>query len=85
MEQEVISGALLKKRIKLKLPEVLPRAMHPADVKKLLAVEGDVHAERAGHVLHESLLLNPPHPVLALVAIGTIWTCLKKAIIIAIR
>jgi integrase/recombinase XerD len=42
MEQEVISGAVLKKRIKLKLPEVLPRAMHPADVKKLLSVIDDI-------------------------------------------
>jgi len=42
MGQEVISGVLLKKRIKLKLPEVLPRAMHPADVKKLLSVIGDI-------------------------------------------
>lgn len=41
MEQEVISGALLKKRIKLKLPEILPRAMHPSDVKKLLSVIDD--------------------------------------------
>jgi site-specific recombinase XerD len=38
MEQEVISGVVLKKRIKLKLPEVLPRAMNPADVRKLLFV-----------------------------------------------
>jgi site-specific recombinase XerD len=42
MEQEVISGAALKKRIQLKLPEVLPRAMHPADVKKLLSVIDDI-------------------------------------------
>ena len=42
MEQEVISGSLLKRRIKLKLPEVLPRAMNPADVKKLLSVIDDI-------------------------------------------
>ena len=42
MEQEVISGAVLKRRIKLRLPEVLPRAMHPADVRKLLSVIDDV-------------------------------------------
>ena len=42
MEQEVICEAVLKKRIKLKLPEVLPRAMHPADVKKLLSVIDDI-------------------------------------------
>jgi integrase/recombinase XerD len=42
MEQEVISGAVLKKRIKLKLPELLPRAMHPADVQKLLSGIDDI-------------------------------------------
>jgi integrase/recombinase XerD len=42
MEQEVISGAVLKKRIQLKLPELLPRAMHPADVQKLLSVIDDI-------------------------------------------
>jgi integrase/recombinase XerD len=42
MEQEVISGAVLKRHIKLRLPEVLPRAMHPADVRKLLSVIEDL-------------------------------------------
>ncbi len=42
IEQEVISGSVLKRRIKLKLPEVLPRAMNPADVQKLLSVIDDV-------------------------------------------
>lgn len=42
MEQEVISGAFLRKRIQLKLPELLPRAMNPADVKKLLSVIDDI-------------------------------------------
>ena len=32
VEQGVISGAVLKRSIKLKLPEVLPRAMNPVDV-----------------------------------------------------
>ena len=41
MEQDVISGALLKRSIRLKLPEVLPRAMNPADVRKLLSVIDD--------------------------------------------
>ena len=41
MEQDLIPLSLLKRRIKLKLPEVLPRAMHPADVKKLLSVIDD--------------------------------------------
>jgi integrase/recombinase XerD len=42
MEQEVISGSFLKRSIKLKLPEVLPRAMNPADVRKLLCVIEDI-------------------------------------------
>jgi integrase/recombinase XerD len=42
MEQDLIPLSLLKRRIKLKLPEVLPRAMHPADVKKLLSAIDDI-------------------------------------------
>jgi len=42
MEQDVISGSVLKRPMKLKLPEVLPRAMNPADVKKLLSVIDDI-------------------------------------------
>jgi integrase/recombinase XerD len=42
MEQEVIPGSLLKRSIKLKLPDVLPRAMNPADVRKLLCVIEDI-------------------------------------------
>lgn len=38
MEQDIISPSLLKRRIRLKLPETLPRAMDPKDVKKLIAV-----------------------------------------------
>ena len=41
MEQEVISGSLLKRSIKLKLPDTLPRAINPADVRKLLSVIDD--------------------------------------------
>jgi site-specific recombinase XerD len=40
--QDVICGSVLKRPIKLKLPEVLPRAMHPADLKKLLSVIEDI-------------------------------------------
>ncbi len=42
MEQEIIPSSILKRRMKLKLPEVLPRAMNPADVKKLLLVIDDI-------------------------------------------
>ena len=38
IEQELIPGTALKKRIRFKLPELLPRAMHPDDVKKLLSI-----------------------------------------------
>jgi integrase/recombinase XerD len=41
MEQEVIPGSLLKRGIKLKLPDTLPRAMNPSDVRKLLSVIDD--------------------------------------------
>jgi integrase/recombinase XerD len=46
MEQDVIPGSVLKRSIKLKLPDVLPRAMNPADVRKLLSVI-DVIRDRA--------------------------------------
>jgi integrase/recombinase XerD len=42
MEQDIIPGSLLKRTIKLKLPDVLPRAMNPADVRKLLCVMDDI-------------------------------------------
>jgi site-specific recombinase XerD len=38
LDQELIPGTVFKKRIRLKLPDALPRAMHPQDVKKLLSV-----------------------------------------------
>jgi integrase/recombinase XerD len=41
MGQEILSPSLFKKRIKLKLPETLPRAMDPKDVKKLIDVIHD--------------------------------------------
>lgn len=41
MEQEVIPGSVLKRGIKLKLPETLPRAINPTDVRKLLSVIDD--------------------------------------------
>jgi len=38
MEQDVLPASLLKRTIRLKLPETLPRAINPKDVKKLLSV-----------------------------------------------
>jgi integrase/recombinase XerD len=42
MEQDIVPGSLLKRGIKLKLPGVLPRAMNPSDVRKLLCVMDDI-------------------------------------------
>lgn len=36
IKQDIISGTVLKRRIRLKLPDALPRAINPADVKRLL-------------------------------------------------
>jgi site-specific recombinase XerD len=41
MEQDIVPGSLLKRGIKLKLPDVLPRAINPSDVRKLLSVIDD--------------------------------------------
>jgi len=38
IERELIPGSVLKKRIRLKLPDTLPRAMNPNDVRKLIQV-----------------------------------------------
>jgi integrase/recombinase XerD len=46
IEQEVIPGSVLKRGIKLKLPDTLPRAINPADVRKLLSVIEEIR-ERA--------------------------------------
>ena len=65
MEQEVIPGSVLKRGIKLKLPEVLPRAMNPADVRKLLCMIDDIRDRalfllllRAGMRIGEALGLR---------------------------
>jgi site-specific recombinase XerD len=42
MEQDIIPGSLLKRGIKLKLPDVLPRAINPSDVKKLVFEIDDI-------------------------------------------
>jgi integrase/recombinase XerD len=38
IEQDLIPGTALKRSIKLKLPDTLPRAINPKDVRKLLSV-----------------------------------------------
>jgi integrase/recombinase XerC/integrase/recombinase XerD len=42
MEQDIVPGSVLKRGIKLKLPDVLPRAINPLDVRKLLLVIEDI-------------------------------------------
>ena len=42
IEEEILAPSLFRKRIKLKLPETLPRAMDPKDVKKLIDVIHDI-------------------------------------------
>jgi integrase/recombinase XerD len=46
MEQEIISTSVLKRRIRFKLPDTLPRAINPKDIKKLLSMI-DQTADRA--------------------------------------
>jgi site-specific recombinase XerD len=41
MEKDILSQSVLKKTIRLKLPDKLPRAMNPKDVKKLIEVIDD--------------------------------------------
>lgn len=38
IEQDLIPGTVFKKRIRLKLPDTLPRAMNPQDVKRLISI-----------------------------------------------
>jgi integrase/recombinase XerD len=42
IEQEIVPGSVLNRGIKLRLPDVLPRAMNPSDVRKLLFVIDDI-------------------------------------------
>lgn len=41
MEQDILPSSILKKAIRLKLPDALPRAMSPRDVRRLLSVIRD--------------------------------------------
>ena len=41
IEDNIIPEALLRRKIRLKLPDLLPRAMHPGDVRQLLSVMKD--------------------------------------------
>lgn len=66
MEQDVLPASLLKKPIKLKLPETLPRAINPKDVKKLISVIDKIRDRalillllRTGIRIGEALSLSP--------------------------
>jgi integrase/recombinase XerD len=41
-DQDIIDGRILKRKIKLKVPEFLPRAIAPGDVRKFLGVIHDI-------------------------------------------
>ena len=65
MEQDVLPASLLKKTIKLKLPETLPKAINPKDVKKLISVIDKIRDRalillllRTGIRIGEALLLT---------------------------
>jgi integrase/recombinase XerD len=40
VDREVVSEDVFPWKLKIKMPEILPRALHPDDVQKLLALEG---------------------------------------------
>ena len=42
IEDNVVPETLLRRKIRLKLPDLLPRSMNPGDVRKLLSVIGDI-------------------------------------------
>jgi len=65
IEGNVIAEALLRRKIRLKLPDLLPRAMNPSDVRKLLSVIGPIRDRalilvllRTGMRIGELLALN---------------------------
>jgi site-specific recombinase XerC len=42
IDQDIIDGRILKRKIKLKVPDFLPRAIAPSDVRKLLGVVKEI-------------------------------------------
>ena len=42
IEQDIIDGRILRRKVKLKLPDFLPRAIAPGDVRKLLGAIKDI-------------------------------------------
>jgi len=65
IEQDIIKEDILKRKIKLKVPDFLPRAIAPGDVRKLLGAIKDIRARalilvllRTGMRIGEVLRLN---------------------------
>ena len=65
IEQDIIDGRILKRKIKLKVPDFLPRAIAPGDVRKFLGVIKEIRARalilillRTGMRIGELLRLN---------------------------
>lgn len=65
IEQDIIDGRILKRKIKLKVPDFLPRAIAPGDIRKLLSVIKEVRDRalilvllRTGMRIGELLHLN---------------------------
>lgn len=44
IDQDIIDGRILKRKIKLKVPDFLPRAIAPGDVRKILGVIKEIRA-----------------------------------------
>ena len=65
IEQDIIDGRILKRKIKLKVPDFLPRAIAPGDVRKFLGVIKEIRDRalilvllRTGMRIGELLRLN---------------------------
>ncbi len=65
IEQDIIDGRILKRKIKLKVPDFLPRAIAPGDIRKILGVIKEIRDRalilvllRTGMRIGELLSLN---------------------------
>lgn len=65
IEQDIIDGHILKRKIKLRVPDFLPRAIAPGDIRKILGIIKDIRDRalilvllRTGMRIGELLRLN---------------------------
>jgi len=65
IEQDIIDGHILKRKIKLRVPDFLPRAIAPSDIRKILGIIKDIRDRalilvllRTGMRIGELLRLN---------------------------